>query len=347
LIDFILLAEPYMIDQLPPSLLRRYPIIDTDSRDEMRDALVHRYGAADFNLRRAEAPFRGVGNLLQLKSIALSFCSYTTDVTVAFPGDNLIRQQYVLSGSGKTVFGSSQFDISPNEPVLIPAEVELGSIFAKQFSMLTLRIDASALRSKLSALIGHPVGQKIEFSPGPTFRDPKQLQLRNYVQFMTDEVDREGATLPDVASAECEQLLMVLFLTSNKHNFSRLLESPAPQAAPWHVRVVEEYIRANWERPITIETLAEATGVGIRSMFKTFKDARGYSPMAFLRQVRLDQARRMLQSPDQTTSVTGVGLSCGFSSLGHFAHDYREAFNELPSVTLAMAKAGRRAGRSG
>ncbi len=191
------------------------------------------------------------------------------------------------------------------------------------------------------------MGQKIEFSPVPTFRDPKQLQLRNFVLFLSDEADREGATLPDVAMAECEQLLMVLFLATNKHNFSRLLESPAPQAAPWQVRVVEEYIRANWERPITIEALAEATGVGIRSMFKTFKDARGYSPMAFLRQVRLDQARRMLQTPDPTTSVTGVGLSCGFSSLGHFAHDYREAFNELPSVTLAMAKAGRRAGRSG
>ena len=164
---------------------------------------------------------------------------------------------------------------------------------------------------------------------------------------MSDEADREDATLPDIAIAECEQLLMVLFLTSNKHNFSRLLDGRAPQAAPWQVRVVEEYIRANWQRPITIEALAEATGVGIRSMFKTFKDARGYSPMAFLRQVRLDQARRMLQLPDPTTSVTGVGLSCGFSSLGHFAHDYREAFNELPSVTLAVAKAGRRTGRWG
>ncbi len=87
-----------MIDQLPPSRLRRYPVIDTTSRDDMRDALVHRYGGTDFNLRRAGEPFRGVGNLLQLKSIALSFCSYTADVSVAFPGDNLIRQQYVLFG---------------------------------------------------------------------------------------------------------------------------------------------------------------------------------------------------------------------------------------------------------
>ncbi len=313
----------------------------------MRDALVHRYGAADFSLRRDSEPFRGIGNLLQLKSIALSYCSFSADVSVEFPGDNLLRQQYVLSGSGKTAFGSSQYNISPNEPVLIPADAELESIFAKHFSMITLRIDTAALRIKLSALLGHPVGQKIEFSPAPAFQDPKQLQLRNYVQFLSDEADREGATLPNIAVTECEQLLLVLFLTSNKHNFSRLFEGQAPPAAPWQVRVVEEYIRANWERPITIEALADATGVGIRSMFKTFKDARGYSPMAFLRQVRLDQARRMLQTPDPATSVTGVGLSCGFSSLGHFAHDYREAFNELPSVTLAMAKAGRRAGRSG
>jgi transcriptional regulator GlxA family with amidase domain len=105
---------------------------------------------------------------------------------------------------------------------------------------------------------------------------------------------------------------------------------------------VEEYIEANWRRALTIEEIAEETGVGVRSMFLTFKRARGYTPMSFLQRVRLEQARRMLQTPDETTSVTAVGLWCGFHNAGHFARYYRQAFNELPSATLAMAKGARR-----
>jgi transcriptional regulator GlxA family with amidase domain len=43
-----------------------------------------------------------------------------------------------------------------------------------------------------------------------------------------------------------------------------------------------------------------------------------------------------LATPD--ASVTGVALACGFHNGGHFAKDYREAFGELPSLTLARAR---------
>jgi transcriptional regulator GlxA family with amidase domain len=76
------------------------------------------------------------------------------------------------------------------------------------------------------------------------------------------------------------------------------------------------------------------TGASARTIFKTFRQSRGYSPMAFLKQVRLDHARRMLLKSDSKTSVTAVALACGFHNLGHFARDYRARFGELPSETL-------------
>jgi AraC-like DNA-binding protein len=77
----------------------------------------------------------------------------------------------------------------------------------------------------------------------------------------------------------------------------------------------------------------------MRAMFMAFKKARGYTPMAFLRRVRLEQTRRILQKPDETTSVTAVSFSCGFNNSGYFARDYKKAFGELPSATLAAARA--------
>jgi transcriptional regulator GlxA family with amidase domain len=45
----------------------------------------------------------------------------------------------------------------------------------------------------------------------------------------------------------------------------------------------------------------------------------------------------MLSAPDAETSVTKVAFACGFGNLGHFARDYRKAFGERPSETLAQA----------
>ena len=166
-----------MIDQLPPIALRRFPIVDTSSRDDMRDALVLRYGASDFDLRQTDEQFRGIGNLLQLKDIALGYCNYSADVRVAFPGLDGVRQHYALSGSGQVAAGRSQFQVSPNETGVVPAGTEAHFSFSKSFSMVTLRLDERALRVKLSALIGMPVGRSIEFSPTATFRESRAIAI--------------------------------------------------------------------------------------------------------------------------------------------------------------------------
>lgn len=130
--------------------------------------------------------------------------------------------------------------------------------------------------------------------------------------------------------------LVRLWLATRPSPGLDILDARAP--ASWQVRRVEEYIEANWDKPITIKELAHRTGVGVRSIFITFKKARGYTPMAFLQRVRLEHARRMLQTPNEQTSVTAVSLICGFHNAGHFAGHYRRAFNELPSATLYKAK---------
>ena len=82
--------------------------------------------------------------------------------------------------------------------------------------------------------------------------------------------------------AEFEQTLIVAFFARNQSNYSDRLNGAAPKAAPWQVRRVEEYIEANWDQLITIETLSLITDTSARSLFASFKKSRGYPPMAFV-----------------------------------------------------------------
>ncbi len=319
--------------------LNRFSIIDTSSRDDMRDLVVSRYGAANVDFRQNDGAFRAVANYLPLKNLDLSFGALSTDMmSASFRGNDFVRQQFVLGGHSRITIGASQFEIGAGGTAIVPPDSDFGCTYFQDCSQLFLRIPSTVLRSKLTALIGAPVSRSLDFAataPAPT---PEQLRLRRSVDYLISEVDRDDAQIPDLHLAEFEQIVIVSFLFAHQHKLSRLLDGRPADSAPWQVRLVEEFVEANWDRPITIEEIADATGVGVRSIFFTFKKARGYTPMAFLQRVRLAQARRMLQRPDATTSVIGISLKCGFSNAGHFARYYREAFGELPSTTLADAK---------
>ncbi len=206
------------------------------------------------------------------------------------------------------------------------------------FESFIFRVEPSALQAKLGAALGIPITRNIEFAHRSSFDKPALQRLRRMLEFMASELDRDDGKVPPAALVEFEQVLLIAFLTANTHNFSDALERDQPRPAPWQVRRVEEYITANWNRPITVEALAVAAGASARSIFKAFRDSRNCSPMAFVKSVRLQHARRMLQQPDSTTTVVSTAFACGFLNPGHFARDYRLAFGELPSETLGAAK---------
>lgn len=133
--------------------------------------------------------------------------------------------------------------------------------------------------------------------------------------------------------------MLTCLLLGNRHNHSSRLEQRAPSAASRQVRRAEEFIEANWDQPLTIESLAAVSGSSARSLFHAFKQARACSPMAFIRQVRLQRAWLMLNAPDPNVSVTDVAYTCGFGNLGHFSGYFRAKFGEMPSGVLTRAKA--------
>lgn len=319
--------------------LHRYLVIDTDDGNRISETLISQFGASEVDFLH-DQPIRGVVAHLPLESIELCYVSFSAGISVKFPASHFVRQPFVESGVGSIQFNRRPFEIrlSTTDSGVIPAGVEFSCRHPDAISQLILRLDAAALRSKLSSLIGRPIGRHLDFASPSSFNDPLQARLRHIVEFLVSELDNGSAEWPETAFADLQQFVLMSFLAAHSHNFIQFQTTSKANAAPWQVAVVEEFIEANWHRSVTIEEISAVTGVGVRAMFRTFGEYRGYSPMAFMKQVRLQHARRMLQSPDDKTSVVAVSLACGFHNGGHFARYYREAFKELPADTLRKAR---------
>jgi AraC-like DNA-binding protein len=206
---------------------------------------------------------------------------------------------------------------------------------------LALYMQPLAIMRKLNAMTGGGFGDNLVLAPSEVPRRETRL-LGHLINLMVSEVDDTERPVSPLVIRELEQYGIMAFLVSHAHNYSHLFATaPKPQAL-WQLRRAEEYIEANWDRPLSIEALAGTLNVSMRSIYYSFKETRGYSPMAFLKQVRLRHAKDMLSCPDEATSVTSVAYTCGFGNLGHFAKNYFQVYGEYPSDTLKNAKGKKR-----
>lgn len=84
------------------------------------------------------------------------------------------------------------------------------------------------------------------------------------------------------------------------------------------------------DRPLSPSELALDLGISQRQLERQFRHHLNRTPIAYHRDLRLDQARRLLSQTG--LPVTEIAFSCGFSSASHFARLYRDRFGRLPNA---------------
>ncbi len=97
----------------------------------------------------------------------------------------------------------------------------------------------------------------------------------------------------------------------------------------FYARFVALVERRLSESDLTVEALAEEMGLSRVQFYRKIKALTNYSPVEFLRIMRLKAARTMLQRTDCT--IAEAAYKVGFSSPGYFTKCYRDHFGTAPS----------------
>lgn len=319
--------------------LHRFPLADTRKIDEMHAVIQRLFGEHSMEVVSQPKNFHAQLNFCKLQSIGLYSGKYGSHIRVAFPNVSPYIIGIPIRGKAQhEADGVAQQMSMTGLPPAISSGAKLSLDFADDFDHLALYIDPSVLRKKLAALIGMTPQVPLKFDASATPDRTGARILRRLITLLVEELDASGGQINPLSLSELEQAIMVCYLCSTPNNYSRWLSETPDEASPWQVKLCEEYIEANWDQPITIEALTFVTNSSARSIFHAFKSCRGYSPMFFLKRVRLRKAHQLLSDPNMANSVTDVAFACGFNNLGHFAKDYFEVFGERPSTTRNNAR---------
>jgi AraC-like DNA-binding protein len=286
---------------------------------------------------REEAGLRMRHEAVKAGRVSLHWLQYGAPVTMSAPEmGRFYLFQFILGGACEirhrgriqVVGGGKSYVVHPSEP--------LAKTWDSDCRQLIVKVDRDRFERFASREVGVDVAGRLDFDFDmvPVDAGPRTLiEMANAVR--EDAADaRHGLSHPRVSS-HLDATMMALMLASFPHRFSERYDRAAEPCAPYYVFRAEDYIRAHLREPISIEDMATASDVSVRSLFNGFRRFRGLTPMAYLKALRLELAHEMLSRADPAEhSVTELALGCGFTHMSKFARDFAARFGEKPSAML-------------
>jgi AraC-like DNA-binding protein len=129
------------------------------------------------------------------------------------------------------------------------------------------------------------------------------------------------------------QALRLLTQVSDLRPQTADILSTSPRLLP-----VLRFIRTHLARSIAVSDLAHAAGLSPSRLHAAFRECLSRSPMAYVKQVRLSEARRRLSATDE--SMGEIAAATGFANQFHFSREFRRAFGMTPTQYRATHRTG-------
>jgi AraC-like DNA-binding protein len=89
-----------------------------------------------------------------------------------------------------------------------------------------------------------------------------------------------------------------------------------------------ERLRHDFDKPLRIEDIARELGMSVSSFHHHFKAVTAMSPLQFQKQLRLQEARRLMLGEDY--DATTAGYRVGYDDASHFNREYKRLFGAPP-----------------
>lgn len=285
--------------------------------------LVWRSGRVDSFLRH-----------LQLGEVSLFLLRYGAAVHIA-PGElrRFLLFQVPLEGTARIAVGDTAVAADSRTGVLISPTLPLRLDWSEGCEQLLLKVPRERVEESCSNLLGARLDHPVEFSARFALDTPQGRSWQHQIGALLSWFQAPGSAPPSKWIKAQEETLIQHLLLCQQHNYSELLQRRSSTARR-NVRMAEEYIRAHLQEPLDLAGIAQAGGSSVRSICAAFKEQHGLSPMAYVREQRMEQAHAELRQAAPGTRVTDVALRWGFTHLGRFCTRYRQRYGRTPLQTL-------------
>ncbi|AFY19089.1 helix-turn-helix domain-containing protein [Pseudomonas sp. UW4] len=120
-----------------------------------------------------------------------------------------------------------------------------------------------------------------------------------------------------VDSVRSEQSVYVMWSMPKSHGDGDILR-------------VQYWLEEHFDQPLLIDDVAQQFGFGVRNFKRRFKDATGYTPIAYLQTLRLEKAKQLLESTRMT--LDSITYAVGYEDGNSFRRLFQQRVGLLPAA---------------
>ena len=233
----------------------------------------------------------------------------------------------IAQGSKEVILGSDLYQYDPMRYLLATAELPVISQIleaSKEKPYLSIRLDLDpALVGSVMVEAGYSSAQRdtnvkaIDVSPldanllNAVVRLVRLLGSPAEAYVLAPLIKRE-IIYRLLMGKQGNRLRQIVVLGGYTHNIARAVER----------------LRKDFNQPLRIENLARELGMSVSGFHQHFKAVTAMSPLQFQKQLRLQEARRLMLGQNLDASSTAYRV--GYDDASHFNREYKRLFGAPP-----------------
>lgn len=214
------------------------------------------------------------------------------------------------------------FTYRKHEIIVTPAGVESGWRWHTESSVIVVTLDPAKFERFAQTEVGVLLAEN-QLKSLPQFEDPDICHAGVMLkEALASKEQGSELIFESLARVFLVKLIQKYSLKEDAYAFSRSFTAK-------HYRRVLDFVTRNYGRSILVEDLAREAALSPSHFAQLFKRTIGMSPMQFVMNFRVEQARKKLA--EHMTPLIDIAMSCGFADQAHFSRVFKQIEGESPS----------------
>lgn len=316
--------------------LSNHPVLRTTEPETIKEFIASFQGGEVLRIDETPGDIVARVNWVSMGQSQYGLSEFGRAISMKFPGTDFLRVKLALAGNLMVTCHreTKRVDVTTGSISTGAVTVDCSSDAA----ILTYLVSKRLLAERLAALNDGAVLGELDFHHRLDLTTLVGQNFLHTLRSMLTLLSQSGPGAPVELLEELEQALITALLLASPLSTPSIATVAAKSVAPGRVRRAEAYLVENWRAAFDAALVADAAGTSPRNLFRLFREFRGYTPLEFLKKLRLERALARLRLSDDGVNVTEIALDCGWNSSSHFSKDFRDHYGLTPTEARRKAQ---------
>lgn len=251
---------------------------------------------------------------LPVRLLYVTHSSYDQGWNSVQHSHDFIEMFYIVDGEGSFIVNNNEYIVQKNQLIIINSTINHTENSSDNNSMeyITLGFNGIAFNKKNS-----------QIKENILIFEEDDIEILFLINFLLAELKNDKTEVFYIS----QNILEMIIIKLNQYQDIKI-QASSDKKINSTVYEIKKHIDLNYRKALTLDDLADVSHLNKYYLSHTFKDQTGLSPIDYLNQTRIKNAKILLKSTNH--SISEISRFTGFSSQSYFSQRFKKTTSLSP-----------------